>query len=103
MSDLYNTKRCLTLLVCCLLISVSALAQTRPDWIHKLPKAKNNTYRYAVESAIANSENNARNQAIGGDLERILTFNILQDIVSRKYQTFNSMTLPQRTCRGSQI
>lgn len=65
MSDLYNTKRCLTLLVCCLLISVSALAQTRPDWIHKLPKAKNNTYRYAVESAIANSENNARNQAIG--------------------------------------
>lgn len=64
MSDLYNTKRCLTLLVCCLLISVSALAQTRPDWIHKLPKAKNNTYRYAVESAIANSENNARNQAI---------------------------------------
>lgn len=57
-------NHCLTLIVGVLLLSLSTTAQTKPDWIHKQPKAKNNTYRYVVESAIAYSENDARNQAI---------------------------------------
>ena len=64
MNSLNNMKQRLTLIVSVLLLSLGATAQTMPGWIHKLPKAKNNTYRYVVESAIAYSENDARNQAI---------------------------------------
>lgn len=47
-----------------IVVAVAASAQTKPQWIYKLPKAKNNTYRFVMESAVANSENEARTQSI---------------------------------------
>ena len=46
-----------------------AMAQGRPGWTVKLPKANNNTYIYVCEDAIAGLENNARNQAIARVLQ----------------------------------
>ncbi|MBQ3740611.1 MAG: hypothetical protein II856_05380 [Bacteroidales bacterium] len=42
----------------------TVLAQDKPAWTVKLPKATNNTYMYVCEYAIASSESEARNQAI---------------------------------------
>ncbi len=47
-----------------IVVAIAASAQTKPQWIYKLPKAKNNTYRFVMESAVANSENEARTQSI---------------------------------------
>jgi hypothetical protein len=52
------------LTICALALSVFTSAQDKPDWISKLPKEANNTYRYVKESAIASTENEARTQAI---------------------------------------
>lgn len=46
------------------LVSFAVYAQEKPAWTVKLPKATNNTYVYVCEYAIANSEVEARNQAI---------------------------------------
>ncbi len=54
----------ITLTAIVLVLSIYASAQNKPDWITKLPKAKNNTYRYMMESAIGSTENEARTQAI---------------------------------------
>ncbi|MBO7143772.1 MAG: hypothetical protein J6W13_02990 [Salinivirgaceae bacterium] len=47
-----------------IVVAVAASAQNKPQWIYKLPKAKNNTYRFVMEAAVANSENEARTQSI---------------------------------------
>lgn len=54
----------IVLLIGILILPFCVDAQNKPDWITKLPKAKNNTYRYMMESAIGSTENEARTQAI---------------------------------------
>lgn len=46
----------------CLFATIQA--QDLPAWVTKLPKAGNGTYMYVKESAVGNTENEARNQAI---------------------------------------
>ena len=51
-------------LILLFLVTVLFVHAQTPAWTKKLPQASNNTYLYVCESALAYSENDARNQAI---------------------------------------
>lgn len=48
-------------LLCCSIVELQS--QDLPAWVTKLPKAGNDTYMYVIESAVGETENDARNQA----------------------------------------
>lgn len=57
------TRR-LFLLSIAIALFAAAHAQDLPAWVTKIPKAGNGTYMYVKESAVGNSETDARNQAV---------------------------------------
>lgn len=57
-------KRLILSIALTILLSGLAVAQSRPAWTVKLPKADNSTYIYVCENAIGTLERDARNQAI---------------------------------------
>ena len=71
-----------------------ALAQGRPGWTVKLPKADNNTYIYVSENAIASTERDARNQAIA---------RVFQSTAMRLGVPFDSQKVFESVQRGTDI
>ena len=53
------------------LMSLTIVAQERPNWIDRPPRAKNSTYVYDVEKALGNTEREARNQAFAQELQKV--------------------------------
>lgn len=62
-------KKILLIIALCF---VSMLYAATPIWVSHKPNAKNNTYRYVVESAVSNSEEVARNKAMGLVLQQTI-------------------------------
>lgn len=56
-------KRIFLTVITCFSICI-VHSQVLPAWVTKLPKAGNGTYMYVAESAVGNTETEARNQAI---------------------------------------
>lgn len=82
------------LLTLLLLMAWSAMGQERPAWTVKLPKAKNNTYIYVSENAIAGIERDARSQAIA---------RVLQSTAMRLGVPFDAQKVFDAVQRGTDV
>ena len=86
----YNHK--LLLLLMLLIQTLFVAASPAPRWVNHKPSAQNETYRYVIESAVANSEDIARNKAMGL---------VLQQTIMSLGLPFNSTQVEKAISTGS--